>query len=330
MRHGISYLQLQQPNHPFELPGDGYIGYTPHLGFALVPGPPVAAEPAWTPAVQAFEQHAHGQGLHPAFCGIGEFGARFFSACDYRLLKVGDEAVVPLAQVDLRGRRWQECRTALNRARQRRLQFAWAPPREPDGALLRELRQVSDEWLRRKRLPELGFSLGSFRSVLDPACRVGVARDADGRLVGFVSWTPVPGRNAWMADLMRYRSGVMAGLMDFLVVRSLLDFRAEGYTLASLGGVPLSNVGATPGGWLRGVLDLVFARVQEPYSARSLLHYKRKFNPTWEPMYLACEHHSRLPLALLALLTASMPGLGPAQALRAAVAPLLSLLLPGG
>ena len=47
-------------------------------------------------------------------------------------------------------------------------------------------------------------------------------------------------------------------------------------------------------------------------------------------MYLACEPHSPLPLALLALLRASMPGLGLAQAARASVAPLLSLLLPGG
>lgn len=316
VRRGISYLQLHSPGRQYAPPGSAArVGYTPHLGYALVPGPPIADPTTWPALVQAFEARAHAEGLRVAFCGVSDFGRDFFGRQGYHCLKVGDEAIVELPGVTLAGARWRECRVAINRARRRGLCFEWIGPGDR-AALAGELQAVSGAWLAGKPVPEFTFSLGGFTSLFDPHTRLAVARDASGGIVAFATWAPVPLRQGWMLDVMRFKPGVMAGLMDFLVAQSLLGLRDRGFATASLGGVPLSNVGRSPGGLLRWALDRAYAWTRFPYAPRSLLHYKAKFNPVWEPLYLVSEPGGHLPLALLALLSASMPKLTPLHLLR--------------
>jgi phosphatidylglycerol lysyltransferase len=314
IRNGLSYLQLQPPNSTFvSSDGQAGLGFREHRGFALVPGPPIGPPAAWPLLLEEFEQHCRGRGVALAFCGLAPFGRDVLQSRGYRLLKVGDEAGVPLDHLSLEGRQWRECRAALNRARRRDLTFEWVSSGARSGVLEHELHAVSEEWLAGKKIPELSFALGTHESLFDAHTRLGVARGPGGEAFGFVTWVPVPQQGGWMLDLMRQRPGAMAGLMDFLIVRSLLSFEEAGYRSASLGGVPLSNVGGERGGVLRKLMDLAFRLGGRAYQPASLLHFKSKFNPSWQPLYLACEARTHPALALLALVSASASTAGLAQ-----------------
>lgn len=313
--NGLSYLQLGEEKTLFlASTKDACLGFQTAGGYAIVPGQPVGPVSAWSGLIQEFEEHCLHRGLAVAFCGITADALPRFRERGYRFIKAGDDAVIDLPPLTLRGKQWQECRAALNRARKRGYSFSWVQTSQRTGALALELEEVSRQWLSSKRLPELRFALGTHESIFDHRTLLAIARGPDGRLEGFVTWAPVPTEPGWMMDMMRRRADTMAGLMDFLVTRSLLDFQSLGFRTASLGGTPLSNIGHEQGGVLRSILDLAFQRLQRaPYAPKSLLHYKRKFNPRWSPLYLVYQAKTPLPQVFYALLRACAPTLGLGQ-----------------
>ena len=101
-----------------------------------------------------------------------------------------------------------------------------------------QLQEVSGGWLRDHRSPELGYSVGTLATLDDPDIRVALAFGATGRLEGFVSWLPVPMRNAWTLDLMRRRPDAAYGVIEALIVRSIEEARSHNISLLSLGMTP--------------------------------------------------------------------------------------------
>ena len=311
----MSYLQLH-PSRTHYRARDGHagVGFVRRGGHALVTGTPLADRVSWSSFLAEFEAYCAGSGISPAFCGVSGADLPAFQARGYHWVKVGDEAMVRLRDVSLQGKAWRECRAALNRADRRGLSFQWLSAADRAGAM-EQLMAVSDAWLAAKPLPEMQFLLGDGHNFADARARVAVARNPAGQIEGFVSWNPVPATNSWALDLMRYQPGAMAGLLDFLIVRSLLEMKGEACEVVSLGGVPLSNIGNTNQGLLRRSMDLVFARGSRAYRPASVLHFKQKFNPDWRPLYLTCALQSHLPLALLAVLATAFPGVGLLQLL---------------
>ncbi len=77
------------------------------------------------------------------------------------LLKLGEEATVPLESFSLDGGARKSLRQAFRSAEKEGYSFTVATVEEVP-ALLPELRRVSDEWLASKNTQEKGFSLGFF------------------------------------------------------------------------------------------------------------------------------------------------------------------------
>ena len=318
--NGLSYLQTRGPKRTVpSSSGGASLAFQPVGGFALVVGQPVGPVDAWGPLLRDFEVLCDRERLSAAFCGVNAGGLAHLRERGYRSVRVGDEAVVDLPALRLTGGRWRECRAALNRAARRGITLEWVAPGRLTEGLLGELQEVSDEWLARRRLPELAFLLGSADDLADPRCLSAVARGPDGRAESFVTWTPVPGADWWMLDMMRRRADAMPGLMDFLIAASLLRMKCEGYGMASLGGTPLSNVGDEAGGPLRWALGVAFRHLRLGYRFRPLHHYKRKFNPRWEPLYLAVQPGGAPAGALRAVLRACLAELRPRRLVRAVV-----------
>ena len=291
---------------------------------AVALGPPVGPATASAGVFRDFRRWCSRRGLRAALCGLPGEHAASARAAGFDITPAGDEAIVDPRRVDLRGKSWREVRAALNRARSRNLSFRWLSLEERI-ARQSEVDSVSEAWLQGKALPELRFALGSGASILDPRARVGVAEDAAGRLMGFATWVPASG--GWMLELLRYRPGAMAGLADYLVASSLLQFRDEGCAYASLSGTPLANVtGETP--WAKAALSLLRWSSRPAYNFEGLRLFKQKFNPTWEPLYVAHTGHFGLARASVAILRACLPEGGLAasaglalNAVKEAVAP---------
>ncbi len=116
--------------------------------------------------------------------------------------------------------------------------FQFAPGRDVLASHGEQLHAVSGRWLQSRHSPELRYSLGTVSALADPDIVVGLAFAADGRLEAFVSWLPVPVKNAWTLDLMRRRPESKYGVMGALIVRSIEEARGRGIAELSLGVAP--------------------------------------------------------------------------------------------
>jgi phosphatidylglycerol lysyltransferase len=76
--------------------------------------------------------------------------------------------------------------------------------------------------------------------------------------------------------------------MDFLFVKVMLHFQAQGYQRFGLGMAPMSGMVTHPLAppWHR-VARFAFERGERFYNFRGLRSFKQKFDPIWEPRYLA-------------------------------------------
>lgn len=85
--------------------------------------------------------------------------------------------------------------------------------------------------------------------------------------------------------------------MQGLFVHLLLWAKAEGYQRFALGMAPLSGFEDSPVApfWNR-MAKLLYDHGESVYNFHGLRVYKEKFDPVWEPQYLAYPRGLRLPL----------------------------------
>lgn len=215
-----------------------------------------------------------------------------------QVVKLGEEATVPLAGFSLEGSSRRDLRQAHRRAERDGLRFEWI---EADGvpALVEQLRAVSDAWLAAKHSREKGFSLGRFDPTYLQRFPCALVR-REGEIVGFANVWASGGRQELSVDLMRHRPDAPPGVMDFLFTELLLWGAREGYGRFSLGMAPLAGLEAHPLAPLWHRLGTAIYRHGEHfYNFRGLRAFKEKFEPQWQPRYLAGPGGVALPGVLL-------------------------------
>lgn len=200
--------------------------------------------------------------------------------------KVGEEAVVKLADFSLAGGRFKSMRAAYNKATREGLGVeVLAPPHAP--ALIEELRAVSDAWLADKVGLEKRFSVGRFDPDYLAHFPLAVVRRG-GTALAFASLM-VPGTGRHVAvDLMRYLPGDASGMIEFLFVALIEHFKAQGAVEFSLGMAPLAGLSErrTARLWSR-FGALMFRHGGAFYNFEGLRAFKAKFAPEWRPRYIA-------------------------------------------
>jgi len=200
------------------------------------------------------------------------------------LLKLGEEARVPLADFGLEGGHRRSLRQTHARALRDGLSFELVPAPQT-AALLDELEAISDAWLLAHGGSEKGFSLGRFdRTVLghDPIALV----RHEGHIVAFANvWTG--GAVEASIDLMRHGPSHAAGVMDFLFVELMMWAKAQGFQHFNLGLAPLAGLAEHPLAPLwHKVGSEVARRGGRFYGFQGLRAFKAKFDPVWTPRYL--------------------------------------------
>jgi hypothetical protein len=118
------------------------------------------------------------------------------------LVKLGEEARVPLADFGLEGAARAPLRHQHRRAERDGASFELVSGAALEP-LLPRLREISDAWLDDKSTAEKGFSLGSFSERYLREFPVGVVR-SEGHVVAFASLWPAGSREEVSVDLMRF------------------------------------------------------------------------------------------------------------------------------
>ena len=260
-------------------------------------GDPIGAPRERQELAWQFRELADRHGAATVFYEVRMHNLPLYLDLGLSLLKLGEEARVPLADFSLSGIARKSLRRVVNQVERDGGEFGIVPVEQVD-AVMPELRAVSDEWLENKKVREKRFSLGYFSEAYLRRFPMAVVR-RDGRLVAFANiWRGQPGDEI-SVDLMRYSSQAPDNVMEYLFIQTMLYGRAEGFSTFNLGMAPLAgleNRSLAPL-WNR-VGAIVYRFGENFYNFQGLRDYKEKFNPVWEPRYLASPGGLMLPRIL--------------------------------
>lgn len=224
------------------------------------------------------------------------------------LLKLGEQGRVRLEQFSLEGKHRKSFRLTCNRMEKQRCVFDIVSP-DAVPALMSELHDVSAQWLAQKQTREKGFSLGFFEPRYIQHGPVAIVR-RDTRIVAFANlWLGADGEEL-SPDLMRYRPDAPDDVMEYLFLQLMLWGNAHGYQWCNLGMAPLSGLEshALASLWNR-LGAFMFRHGEHFYNFQGVRRYKEKFDPEWEPRYLASPGGLALPRILTNIATLIAGGL---------------------
>jgi lysylphosphatidylglycerol synthetase-like protein (DUF2156 family) len=260
-------------------------------------------------AIAEFTGYCRRRDWRPVFYGVAHELVDEYERAGLCVFKVGEEARLDPECLTLKGGEYQNLRTACNSARKRGIAFRWyEAARGVDEALEKQLEEISQEWMEKKKTREMGFDMGAFSPDAIRRQGVGVAIDPEGRALAFATWRSFAQGRGRCLDLMRVRPGCRH-MMDFVLVESIGRFRELGLRDISLGTAPLANADekAGPQGEEMAVRFL-FEHLNRVYGYKSLFEFKRKYRPQWQGRYLAYQRGLHLPLVGLAVVRVHTPG----------------------
>jgi len=267
-------------------------------------GPPEICEPlAWD-----FLENCDIMAVSPVFYQVKPENLPLYIDLGLNLSKLGEEARVPLGTFSLDGPARADLRQARRRSGRDGAQFDVVPSADV-GAILGELRAVSDAWLEDKKTAEKRFSLGFFDEAYLERFDCAVVR-RNGVIVAFANlWRG--GSSELSVDLMRYAADAPKGVVDFMLIESMLWGKAQGYAWFNLGMAPLSGLEehALAPTWHK-VGRMVQRYGETFYPFEGLRKFKEKFQPVWRPRYLAAPDGVAIAGALLDVTALISGGVG--------------------
>lgn len=287
--------------------GDAFLMYqvSGHSWIAL--GDPVGAAAQRRDLVWTFRELVDRRAGRTVFYQVGAAGLPLYVDLGLSLVKLGEEARIPLEAFGIEGSARSALRQARRRAERAGATFEVVSPGDDD--LMARLRSISDAWLDDKAAAEKGFSVGAFSEAYVQQFDVAVVRHA-GQVVAFANLWPTVTREELSIDLMRFGREAPPGTMDYLLVELLLWGRARGYRWFNLGMAPLSGLEsrALAPLWHR-MGGFLYRHGESFYNFEGLRRYKEKFSPVWEPRYLASPGGLQLARALYDVSTLISGGL---------------------
>jgi phosphatidylglycerol lysyltransferase len=215
-------------------------------------------------------------------------------------LKIGDDAVVDLPGFSLAGKAMKEFRNKVRQLEGMGLHIQeYQPPLTE--AVIAQLEEVSDEWLRIPGRRERTFTLGQFDPAYLRETPIVAVVDGDGRMLAFLN-VIVGGNGEITGDLMRRRGEAPNGVMDYLFVKTFLRQRELGYKCFNLGMAPMAGFQEREEATVEErAIHSFFQQLNFLFSFRGLRYYKAKFATHWEPRYLIYRNALELPRLALAL-----------------------------
>ena len=305
---------------PFKLESDkryhfipdqsAFLAYKQIGSSAIVLGDPVGKNlAAIAEAIHSFQRYTDMRGIRVAFLQVSETNIAAFQEAGFKLLKVGEEALIKLADLSLEGSNMKNFRTILRKLeRESYTVTQYAPPLST--ALVRKLLVVEEEWKTLPGRQERSFSQSACTAEQLRRSPVAVTKNSKGAVVAFISLQIDYAPGAIALDLLRRRRQIPNGAVDALIITTALTYKSRGYKIFSLGLAPFSGVGEGKTGLSEKTIKLVYENLNGTFSFQGLREFKEKFQPIWEPRYFAYRYAYQLPVLSLAVLQALKSTLG--------------------
>ncbi len=271
-------------------------------------GDPVGIREESTELVWQFREMSDRHNGWAVFYEVGKENLHLYIDLGLTAVKIGEEAIVSLGAFSLEGRAHKGFRNVLNHVEKEGCSFEIIPV-EMVLHYMQELKLVSDAWLEQRNTREKRFSLGFFSEEYLKYFPVAVVRKK-GKIVAFANIWRGKEKEELSVDLMRYLPDAPHGIMDYLFINLMLFGKEDGYRRFNLGMAPFSGFEhrALAPLWNR-LGAFIYRHGEHFYNFQGLRRYKEKFDPEWDPRYIAAPGGLRLPRILTNIATLVSGGL---------------------
>ena len=304
-QHGrcpLDFFKCWPDKSYFFSPGqDCFVAYRVASNFALALGDPVGTEMATTLIIRQFANFCDENDWGTAFYQTLPDFLRFYQQCGFKKLKIGDTAIVDLERFSLEDRHTKHIRRRIQQLERAGVHLVRIDPPIPEH-VLRQAKDVSDDWSRIPGRRERGFSLGRFEPDYIRSTPMVLVLDKSSRLLAFGNIIPAYRKDETTLDLMKHRIDAPNGTMDYLFVQLFLRSRDLGFQRFNLGMAPMTGFRENEESSIEErAVHHFFQHLESRFSYSGLRQYKSKFATSWEPRYLIYRKALDLPRIAFAL-----------------------------
>jgi len=292
---GSNLALLGDKRFLFSASGESFLMFGVRRRSWIAMGPPVGRRDERMELFWRFRELADAHAARAGFYALGPDDLPDTVDLGLAIQKTGESAAVPLAAFSLVGRRREVLRRNWRKAGEGGAAFEVLPA---GLAPMEELKQISDAWLGHHAGGEKGFSMGGFDPRYVAEFPVALVR-SEGKIVAFATLWTTAHKSAFSMDLMRYSDDAPKNVMDYLFVELLQWGRDEGYLAFEFGMAPLAGLQDRPlAPIMSRVGRLLYERGEEIYNFQGVRRYKDKYDPVWQPRYIAAPHKWAIPFLL--------------------------------
>ena len=280
-----------------------FLAYGLKAGVAVVLGPGVGPPASVAALHREFRAACRTGGWKLGFYQVSGALAQSLSWGVQR--QIGSEAIVDLTSLTLDGPVMAKLRHEVSRGQRNGVTVKIISRSDVTPAIHDAMGSLAASWLGGRALGEMTFSVGSRADQPDVPATIGLAYDKEGTLVAYCSWLSLPGSRGVALDEIRRTGKTPPGAMDLLLFACMKQF-ATSCNWASLG---LAPVAAEPASRQAGLGERALHRLGIASVSASLVSFKAKFQPRWEPRYIVAERAADWPALVVATLLLHYPHL---------------------
>ncbi|WP_165185873.1 phosphatidylglycerol lysyltransferase domain-containing protein [Caulobacter soli] len=281
----------------FSASGESFLMFGVRGRSWIAMGPPVGRDDERMELFWRFRELADAHAARAGFYALGPADLPDSVDLGLAIQKTGESAAVPLEAFSLSGRRREVLRRNWRKAGEGGAAFEVIPA-DQVHTVMDDLKRISDAWLAHHAGGEKGFSMGGFEERYVAEFPIALVRVED-QIVAFATLWTTAGKVSFSMDLMRYSDDAPKNVMDYLFVELLGWGKEQGYQAFEFGVAPLAGLEDRPlAPIMSRVGRLLYERGEEIYNFQGVRRYKDKYDPVWQPRYIAAPHKWAIPFLL--------------------------------
>lgn len=285
----LDYFKLWHDKSYFFLDTDAFIAYRTEHNVAITLADPTGPAEKLEQLTRNFIDFCHNCGWTVAFMQTSPKHLSMYEKLGLNALKIGEDGVVNLENFVAQTVRKKTFKGPLKKLEKEGYILEKLVPPHSE-AVLNEVQAVSNEWLSLPGRKERTFTLGTFDRNSLQSDNIFAMKNSEGKIVAFVNQIRDYCKDEATIDMMRHRTEVPSGAMDFLFGKLLLMLHQEGFKYFSLSLAALSGVGDEPGASVEEkAVHLIYEHLNRFFSYKGLRAYKDKFDPEWQDRFLIHE-----------------------------------------
>ena len=287
-KNPLSYLILEEDKNIFYSERvRGLVGYKIVNGVFVILGDIVVEEGGENIFIEELLEFCKYQKLEILFLNsTGEYKKELLSLGLHQA-KYGEDCIFTLDEYDLKGKRAQKIRTAINKSKKLGVEVHEYKIEEGrDEFIENSFREITDAWIKNKGSMMMEFTVGSM-NLEAPENRRYFYSIMEGVIIAFVVFVPYDNRKGYIADITRRREEAPQGAIESIIYDGFMTLKEEGAEEGNMGLCPLYNVVDDFSGFNEKFLNEIYERFSKFYNFKALRHSKEKYGPTtWKNRYL--------------------------------------------